>query len=92
MPAEPDETNASLTLLSDPSAPKLRRGYYILAVGDSKFAPRWDSLELRKTDSGFQLLEVSAFDEKPVDFDFVVLSIDYDRNGELARKLANAKR
>jgi len=88
---EPDENNVTLTLLSDPSAPKLRRGYYILAIGDDKFAPNWGSMELRRTENGFQLLEISAFETKPVDFDFVVLSIDYDRNGEQAKKNA-AKR
>lgn len=79
-----------LTLGSDAN-PKLRRGYYIVApleAGEPE--PRWSALQLRN-DGGFKLVEGRGGESVPVEFEYIILFIDYDTNDRVGRQKTSAR-
>lgn len=78
-----DPNTLTLTLLSGDGDAKLRRGFYVIApIGGGASEPDWTSLQLRKTNNGYKLYDLSGIDSKPAQFEYLVLMIDYASKSE----------
>jgi hypothetical protein len=72
--ADPDVIN--LSLLSGSGGAKLRTGHYIIVpTRNGASAPDWANVSLRN-DEGLKLVTNSGFTVAPVDFDYVIVTID----------------
>ncbi|MEO8035316.1 MAG: hypothetical protein ABI837_12850, partial [Acidobacteriota bacterium] len=72
--ADPDVIN--LSLLSGAGNAKLRTGHYIIVpTRNGAAAPDWANVSL-KNDDGLKLVTNSGFTVAPVDFDYVIVTID----------------
>jgi hypothetical protein len=70
-----DPDSITLTLKSESSLPKLRRGFYIIApLAAGMKEPDWISLQLRKTEDGYKLFSP---DGSRASFEYLVLLADY---------------
>jgi hypothetical protein len=62
--------------LATNGGPKLRRGFYVVAFPAAGAAtPDWSSIQLQRD---FELYQMKGFTPSKVDFEYVVLAVDYD--------------
>lgn len=72
--ADPDVIN--LSLLSGDGNAKLRTGHYIIVpTHNGAVAPNWSNVSLRN-DGGLKLVTNSGFTVEPVDFDYVIVTVE----------------
>jgi hypothetical protein len=74
--ADPDAI--TLTLRGETGLPRLRRGYYVIAPAAAGVSePDWSRFQVRSGENGLKLFAMNGFDAEPVDFEYLILQLDY---------------
>jgi hypothetical protein len=81
-----DPNALKLTILSGNGSAKLRRGFYVIApIGGAVTEPDWTRFQVRKSDNGYKLYDLSGFDDNPANFEYLILMLDYASKPEKSK-------